>query len=74
MKMTATEFKAKCLKVLDEVNQTGQPLEISKRGKVIAVVTPPPRKQPWKALRGKGRFSGDPFEPVLAENEIEALK
>ena len=74
MQMTATEFKAKCLKVLDEVNQSGEPLEISKRGNVIAVLVPPPRKQPWKTLRGKGRMTGDPFAPVVAEEEIEALK
>lgn len=72
MKMTATDFKAKCLKVLDQVHQTGEPLEISKRGKVVAVLNPPPREQPWKALRGKGRMTGDPFAPVLAEDEIEA--
>jgi len=74
MQMTATEFKAKCLKVLDQVNQTGEPLEISKRGQVIAMLVPPPRKQPWKALRGKGSMSGDPFAPVVGEDEIEALK
>lgn len=74
MQMTATEFKAKCLKVLDQVHQTGEPLEISKRGKVIAVLVPPPRKQPWKALRGKGCMSGDPFSPALGEDEIEVLK
>ena len=72
--MTATEFKAKCLKVLDQVHQTGEPLEISKRGNVIAVLVPPPRNQPWKALRGKGRMPGDPFAPVLGEDEIEVLK
>ncbi|MEX2607551.1 MAG: type II toxin-antitoxin system prevent-host-death family antitoxin [Kiritimatiellia bacterium] len=72
--MTATEFKAKCLKVLDQVHQTGESLEISKRGNVIAVLTPPPRKQPWMALRGRGRMTGDPYSPVLGEDEIEALK
>lgn len=74
MQMTATEFKAKCLKVLDQVNQTGEPLEISKRGQVVALLVPPPRNQPWKALRGKGWISCDPFAPVVGEEEIEALK
>jgi prevent-host-death family protein len=74
MQMSATEFKAKCLKVLDQVHQTGEPLHISKRGNVIAVLVPPPRDQPWKGLRGKGRMSGDPFAPVLSEDEIEVLK
>lgn len=74
MQMTATEFKAKCLKMLDQVHETGEPLEISKRGNVVAVLIPPARKQPWKALRGKGRLTGDPFEPVVEEKDLEVLK
>jgi prevent-host-death family protein len=74
MVITATEFKAKCLKVLDQVNQTGKPLEITKRGKVIAVLSPPEGEQPWKELRGKGEVVGDPFDPVFPEEELEVLK
>lgn len=74
MKMTATEFKAKCLQILDQVNRTGEPLEISKRGEVVAVLVPPPRGKPWESLRGKGRLVGDPFAPVMGEDEIEALR
>ncbi len=44
--MTASEFKVKCLKILDQVHQTGEPLEISKRGNVIAVLTPFPTSTP----------------------------
>ncbi len=41
--ITATEFKAKCFDLLDQVgaHQIGR-LEITKRGKLVAVVTPPP--------------------------------
>jgi prevent-host-death family protein len=40
--LTATEFKAKCLRILDQVG-TGKlgPIRITKRGRVVAVVTPP---------------------------------
>jgi antitoxin (DNA-binding transcriptional repressor) of toxin-antitoxin stability system len=34
--MKASEFKAKCLKVLDEVAATGEPVRVTKRGKVVA--------------------------------------
>jgi antitoxin (DNA-binding transcriptional repressor) of toxin-antitoxin stability system len=34
--MKASEFKAKCLKVLDEVAATGEPVLVTKRGKVVA--------------------------------------
>jgi prevent-host-death family protein len=36
--MKASEFKAKCLKVLDEVAATGEPVLVTKRGKVVARV------------------------------------
>ena len=72
--ITATEFKAKCLHLLDEVQRTGQELVISKRGKPVARVIAEKTTKPWLALRGKGRFKGDPFEPVVKESEIDALK
>ncbi|WP_244458732.1 type II toxin-antitoxin system Phd/YefM family antitoxin [Roseomonas fluvialis] len=41
--VNATEFKAKCLDLLDQVNTgTIARLEVTKRGKVVAVVTKPP--------------------------------
>ena len=72
--ITATEFKAKCLQLLDQVNQTGEELIISKRGKPIARVIPERPAKPWLTLRGKGCFVGDPFAPVVSEADIEALK
>ena len=74
MTITATEFKAKCLRLLDEVNRTGEELVISKHGKPIARVVPGDPAKPWLSLRGKGRFVGDPFAPVIGEAEIEAMK
>lgn len=29
--------------------------------------------RPWLALRGKGRFKGEPFAPVVENSEIDAL-
>ncbi len=72
--ITATEFKAKCLHLLDEVQRTGVDLVISKRGKPVARVVAEKASKPWLALRGKGSFKGDPFKPGLRETEIDALK
>lgn len=72
--ITATEFKAKCLHLLDEVQRTGQDIVISKRGKPVARVVAEKALKPWLSLRGKGRFNGDAFEPVVKESEIDALK
>lgn len=40
MVISATEFKAKCLELMDLVHETGETIEITKRGKVIACLTP----------------------------------
>ena len=75
--VTATEFKAKCLRLLEEVNRTGEALIISKHGKPVARVVPenPENpKKPWLVLRGSGHYIGDPFEPTVSESEIECLK
>ena len=72
--ITATEFKAKCLQLLDEVQRSGQDLVISKRGKPVARVVAEKPSMPWLALRGSGGYTNDPFAPVLAEIEIDALK
>ncbi len=40
--ITATEFKAKCLDIMDKVNaRQVERVEITKRGKVVAVLIPP---------------------------------
>jgi len=72
--VTATEFKAKCLRLLDEVNRTGEALIISKHGKPVARVVPENPEKPWLVLRGSGHYIGDPFEPTVSESEIECLK
>jgi hypothetical protein len=37
-------------------------------------VVPAREDKPWLALRGRGAFVGDPFAPVIAAAEIEALR
>ncbi len=72
--ITATEFKAKCLQLLDQVQKTGEDLVISKRGRPFARVVAEKPSQPWLALRGKGRYQGSPNMPALPESEIDALR
>ena len=72
--ITATEFKAKCLSLIDEVQETGGELVISKRGRPVARLVPATEDKPWLALRGKGGFTGDAFAPVIDEKDIEALR
>ena len=39
-RIAASEFKAKCLALLDEVAETGMPLIITKRGKPLVKLVP----------------------------------
>lgn len=49
--VTATEFKAKCLALLDEVDGEGGTITVTKRGRPVAVVKPA-RKRAWKSPEG----------------------
>ena len=74
MTITATEFKAKCLSLIDEVQEKGSELIISKHGRPVARLVPAGTEKPWLVLRGKARFAGDPFAPVVDEKDVEALR
>jgi prevent-host-death family protein len=76
MKYPASDFKAHCLKLIDRVRETAEPITITKRGRVVARLVPAgdDDDRPWSRLRGTVRWSGDPLQPVVGEDEIEALK
>ena len=38
--ITASEFKAKCIKLMDEVAETGEEIVITKRGRPVSKLTP----------------------------------
>jgi prevent-host-death family protein len=76
--VNVSEFKATCLRLLDRVRETGQPLAILKNGKPLAVVQPPPGAQ-GKAAFGAMKASlfsgplGDVTTP-LKESQWEVLR
>ena len=39
-KVSATEFKARCLKLIDEVQRTRHPLLVTRHGKPVAEIVP----------------------------------
>jgi prevent-host-death family protein len=66
--INASEFKAKCLAILDEVAKTGQPVTILKRGRPIARLIPSvPQlgRYPQETLVGTVQIHGDIVAPVL---------
>jgi prevent-host-death family protein len=60
--VSATEFKAKCLALLDEIEQRGGPITITRRGKPVAVLGPA-KKKAWKSpansWAGRAEIVGD---------------
>ena len=46
--IAAGEFKAKCLKLLDEVAATGEALIVTKRGKPVARIEPAQARRKWQ--------------------------
>ena len=73
----ATEFKAKCLAVIDRVHARRESVTITKRGRVVARLVPDDSsaEKPWLRLRATpAQWQGDPFAPVVADAEIEVLK
>jgi prevent-host-death family protein len=60
--LSASEFKAKCLACLSEIEQHGEPITITKRGRPVAVLGPVKRtalKSPRDSWAKKGRIVGD---------------
>lgn len=73
----ASEFKAKCLAILDEVHETGEPVMILKRGRPVAKLVSPIRGSsvhPQDELRGSVTVLGDIMEPVLESALWDAEK
>ncbi len=68
--INASEFKAKCLAILDKIAQSGEGITVLKRGKPVVQVLPVVPRQhgyPQEALLGSVTILGDIIEPVLPE-------
>jgi prevent-host-death family protein len=67
--VSATEFKAKCLALLDEVSNKGGTITVTKRGKPVATVSPVKAK-PFKSKgiwKGKIRITDEDIRAVREE-------
>ena len=78
MEINAAEFKAKCLKLIDEVAATHEPLVITKRGQPVARLVPiedDTKASMFGYLRGTITMLGDvvevPHESLAAETGAE---
>jgi prevent-host-death family protein len=75
--IAAGEFKARCLRLMEQVRSTRTPVVITKRGKPIAKLVPADdegRSFVFDSLKGKIEILGDIVSPVLSPDDWEALK
>ena len=74
--MKASEFKAKCLKLMDEVAETGEEILITKRGRAVAKLLPVRRRQgaPFGRDRDIIKIHGDIGAPIDVEWDAETGK
>ena len=71
--ISVSEFKAKCLSVLQDVNTQKKRVIITKRGKPIAEIIPHESEDNEIPLEDTVVFMGDILSPV-AEEDWEVLK
>lgn len=81
MDISVTEFKQRCLDIVRNVERTGQAVAITRRGKVVARLTPSSvgtarvERKPWEALRSLGgKLLAEPGESVLRDEDFEAMR
>lgn len=78
--IAAGEFKAKCLAIIDEVNETGQEVLITKRGKPMAKIIAFRDRSVdslFGRLKGVVRIVGDPddlIKPIFPLEDWDMLK
>jgi len=75
----AAEFKARCLRIIKEMNRTGELVTITNRGRPVAVLSPMPasdEKPPAfiGMMRGTVLKYEEPFEPAASPSDWSALR
>jgi prevent-host-death family protein len=72
-----SEFKAKCLALLEQVRKTKQPIQITRFGEPVAQIVPPtPREAApnWLgSMADRMDLAGDIIAPVIEIGDVEAL-
>ena len=75
--INASDFKARCLAILDRVHETGERVVILKRGRPVAElvrVTGGKEQYPQTELEGTVVILDDIVEPVFPEERWDSLK
>ena len=72
-----SEFKAKCLALLEQVQKTKKPIRVTRFGKPVAEVVPPSPAAPsdWLgSMKDTIEIVGDIVSPANEESDWEVLR
>jgi prevent-host-death family protein len=71
--MAASDFKARCLRVMDEVQARRESVLITKKGRPVARIVPAekPREGIFGCLKGIVQITGDIEAPVVPASDWE---
>jgi prevent-host-death family protein len=76
--VSISQFKAKCLELLEQVRRTRQPIRITRHGKPVAEVIPPTAvvdRAAWiGSMKDSMEIVGDIISPANDEDEWEVLR
>jgi len=74
--MPAGQFKARCLKVMDDVQSTREPIVITKRGRPVAKLVPADGRPDdvFGCMRGEVEIVGDIESPAVPLEDWEILR
>ncbi len=75
-RMQASAFKAKCLTVMNDVQATGEPVIVTKRGKPVVKVIPaePEKGDILGFMAGEFEIVGDIESPVVPPSHWKIMK
>lgn len=76
-RINASDFKARCLAILDRVHETGERVVILKRGRPVAELSRPTGEEsryPQAELEGSVVILGDVLAPVFPEEHWDSLR
>lgn len=81
MDISITEFKQRCLEIIREIEKSGRPVTITRRGKTVARLVAPTAApgtaplKPWERLQSLGgQLLAEPGESVLRDEDFDALR
>jgi prevent-host-death family protein len=74
--MRASIFKARCLKVMNDIQATGEPVIVTKRGKPVVKVIPlmPENDDIFGFMAGKFKIIGDIESPAVPLKHWQVMR